>query len=59
MKRVCFTLISQIAEEVEINKEDGGGDVAKVSELINKEEGINEEGGIFWKTWRDYYYITM
>ena len=27
---------------------------AKVIELINEEEGMNEEGGIYWKTWREY-----
>ena len=30
---------------------------AKVIELINEEEGMNEEGGIYWKTWREYQYI--
>ena len=36
-----------------------GGD-AKVSKLVNKEEEINEQGGIFWKKWREYItkYIT-
>ena len=28
------------------------GEFAKVPELINEEEGIDEDDGMVWKTWR-------
>ena len=30
-----------------------------IPELINAEEGITEEGVIFWKIWKEYYYIYL
>ena len=32
---------------------------ANILELINEEEGITEEGVIFWKMWKEYYYILV
>ena len=44
------TLISLIAEKFLINEEG-------VQKFL-KEEKINDEGGIFWKTWRSTKYVV-
>ena len=47
-EKKVFTLFNNQGGE---NKRGGA---SKVPELINEEEGIKEEGDIFWKTWREY-----